>query len=62
MSDDELRRMQALNQQLLKALKDSDKLIEQLMPGVKHIALQDYAFLNDTLLANTAAIKAAEQL
>jgi mevalonate kinase len=57
----ELRRLIALNQQLLKALKDSDKLIEQLMPGVRYIALQDYAFLNDTLMANTAAIKAGEQ-
>jgi hypothetical protein len=57
----ELRRLSALNQQLLKAVKDSDKLIEQLMPGIKHIALQDYAFLNDTLMANTAAIKAGEQ-
>jgi hypothetical protein len=58
---EELRRLVALNQQLLKALKDSDKLIEQLMPGVRYIALQDYAFLNDTLMANTAAIKAGEQ-
>ena len=57
----ELRRLSALNQQLLKAVKDSDKLIEQLMPGIKHIALQDYAFLNDTLMANTAAIKSGEQ-
>ena len=58
----ELRRLSALNQQLLKAVKDSDKLIDQLMPGIKHIVLQDYAFLNDTLMANTAAIKAGEQL
>jgi hypothetical protein len=61
MSDAELHRLQAVNQQLLKALKDSDKLIEQLMPGVRHIVLQDYAFLNNTLMANTAAIKAGEQ-
>lgn len=58
----ELRSLHEVNQQLLKALKDSDKLIEQLMPGIKHICLQDYAFLNDTLLSNTKAIKAGEQL
>jgi hypothetical protein len=56
----ELRRLHGVNQQLLKAVKDSDKLIVQLMPGIKHIALQDYGFLNDTLIANTEAIKAGE--
>ena len=45
--------------ELLKALKNADKLISQLMPGIKHIALQDYAFLNNTLMANTAAIAKA---
>ena len=44
---------------LLEALKNADKLISQLMPGIKHIALQDYAFLNNTLMANTAAIAKA---
>jgi len=44
---------------LLEALKNADKLITQLMPGLKHIALQDYAFLNNTLMANTAAIAKA---
>jgi hypothetical protein len=45
--------------ELLEALKNADKLISQLMPGIKHIALQDYAFLNNTLMANTAAIAKA---
>ena len=44
---------------LLEALRNADKLITQLMPGVRHIALQDYGFLNDTLMANTAAIAKA---
>jgi hypothetical protein len=45
--------------ELLKALQNADKLICQLMPGLKHIALQDYGFLNETLMANTAAIAKA---
>jgi hypothetical protein len=45
--------------ELLEALRNADKLITQLLPGVKHIALQDYGFLNETLLANTAAIRKA---
>jgi hypothetical protein len=49
-----------LRDELLGALENADKLITQLMPGVKHIALQDYGFLNDTLLANTAAIRKAK--
>lgn len=44
---------------LLEALRNADKLITQLMPGVRHIVLQDYGFLNDTLMANTAAIAKA---
>lgn len=52
----ELRRLHEVNQELLQALKDSDALITQLMPGVKHIALQDYGFLNTTLINNTKAI------
>jgi hypothetical protein len=44
---------------LLQALRNADKLITQLLPGVKHIVLQDYAFLNDTLLANERAISKA---
>lgn len=45
--------------ELLAALQNADKLITQLLPGVKHIALQDYGFLNDTMLANRAAIAKA---
>ncbi len=56
----EAARVLELHSQLLIALKDSDKLISQLMPGVAHIALQDYAFLNNTLMANTSAINASE--
>ena len=69
----ELRRLHAANidcmnhfnalmeerNELLQALKDSDALITQLMPGVKHIALQDYGFLNTTLINNTKAINKA---
>jgi hypothetical protein len=56
----ELRRLHEVNQELLSALKDADALITQLMPGIKHIALQDYGFLNDTLINNRAAIAKAE--
>jgi hypothetical protein len=44
---------------MLEALKNADKLITQLMPGIKHIAIQDYGFLNNSLLAITAAIAKA---
>ena len=55
----ELRRLYEENQELLQALKDSDALITQLMPGVKHIALQDYGFLNTTLINNRKSIAKA---
>lgn len=55
----ELRRLHEVNQELLQALKDSDALISQLLPGVKHIALQDYGFLNTTLINNRTAIAKA---
>lgn len=45
---------------LLEALKNADRLITMLMPGIAYIVLQDYGFLNATLLANTAAIAKAE--
>lgn len=32
-------------------LHDCKQLIEDMMPGVQHIALRDYALLNDTLMA-----------
>lgn len=55
----ELRRLHEVNQELLGALKDSDALICQLLPAVKHIVLQDYGFLNTTLINNTKAIDKA---
>jgi hypothetical protein len=58
-SASELRRLHEVNRELLQALKDADALISQLMPGVKHIALQDYGFLNTTLINNTKAIAKA---
>ena len=36
--------------ELLDALKDAMKLIDVLFPGVKHLAIQDYAMLNDVPL------------
>lgn len=42
--------------QLLSALEDSLRLIEMLMPGVRHLAIQDYAFLNDAPIRARAAI------
>jgi len=44
-------------QQLIKVLEDSYKLIGDLMPGVKHIALQDYKALNDVQLELVATIR-----
>ena len=46
--------------QLLQALENADKLITQLMPGIKAIVLQDYGFLNETLLQITATIQKAK--
>ncbi len=45
--------------ELLEALKDAMSLIEALMPGVRHIPLQDYAALNNTPLKARAAIAKA---
>ena len=57
----ELRRLHEVNKQLLSALKDADALITQLiMPNIKDIVLQDYGFLNNTLLNNRAAIAKAQ--
>jgi hypothetical protein len=36
-------------------------LIEALMPGVRHIALRDYAALNDTPIEARAALSEAEE-
>lgn len=47
---------------LLSAAKAALKLIDAMMPGVRHIALQDYAALNETPLALRAAIAKAEGL
>jgi hypothetical protein len=46
--------------ELLAALENADKLITQLLPGVRHVALQNYAFLNDTLLTNSSVIAKAK--
>lgn len=48
-------------EQALEALENSDKLIDQLLPGVKHLALQDYAFLNTTLIRNKEAIASLKE-
>ena len=40
----------ALAPELLDALKDATKLIDILFPGVRHLAIQDYAMLNDVPL------------
>ena len=40
----------ALAPELLDALKDAMKLIDALFPGVRHLAIQDYAMLNDVPL------------
>lgn len=48
-------------EQALEALENSDKLIDQLMPGVKHLVLQDFAFLNTTLIRNKEAIASLKE-
>ena len=45
---------------LLKAAKLSFVLIEALMPGIEHIAVQDYRAVSETPLALRAAIDKAE--
>lgn len=45
---------------LLTAAQAAYKLIDALMPGVRHIALQDYRALNETPIALAKAIAKAE--
>ena len=47
---DEDEDLAALAPELLDALKDAMKLIDVLFPGVRHLAIQDYAMLNDVPL------------
>jgi hypothetical protein len=42
-------------------LRRALQLIDALMPGVRHIALQDYALLNDVPLEIKARLKALEK-
>lgn len=42
--------------ELVEAVQNANTLISQMMPGVAHIALQDYAFLNETCMQLTAVI------
>lgn len=45
--------------EMLSALINANKLLTLLLPGIKHLALQDYGFINDTLMQVTAAINKA---
>jgi hypothetical protein len=45
-----------LNREMALALTNCLSLIDDLMPGVRHIALQDYAKLNDVPLTAQAAL------
>ncbi len=45
---------------MLEALKLAGKLIDDLMPGIRHLALQDYRSVNETPLAMAAAIRKTE--
>lgn len=45
---------------LVTALKDMQKVYEMMMPGVAHIAIQDYELLNMAGVNATAAIAKAE--
>lgn len=47
---DEDEDLAALAPELLDALKDAMKIIDGLFPGVNHLAIQDYAMLNDVSL------------
>jgi hypothetical protein len=53
-------RLIAAAPELLEACKKQAALIEALMPGLKHIAVQDYALVNDAPMAAEAAIAKAE--
>ena len=45
--------------EMLSALVNANKLLTLLLPGIKHLALQDYGFLNDTLMQVATAINKA---
>ena len=45
--------------ELLLALQNANKLLTILMPGVAGLVIQDFAFVNNTLLQTTAAIHRA---
>lgn len=47
--------------ELLAALKMLLRATDQMLPGVKYIACQDYAILNDAPIAARAAIAKAEK-
>lgn len=40
----------------LQLLIDLDQVITELMPGIRMLTIQDYAHLNETLMALSAAI------
>ena len=52
-------RLIAAAPELLEALRDALNLIDDLMPGVRHIPLQDYAALNNTPIKARAVIAKA---
>jgi len=57
---DSIGHLAAAAPELLRALENADKLITFLLPGIKYIVLQDYGFLNNTLLDNRTAIAKAK--
>ncbi len=46
--------------ELLEALETLNKAYDQLMPGIKHISVPDYALLNDAPIKANAAIAKAK--
>lgn len=59
-NDCEITALREISTELLNALENADKLITLLMPGIKHIVLQDYGFLNQVCMDNRAVIAKAK--
>ena len=52
----EIVRRWNMHDDLVGALRDMQRVVDMLMPGVRHIAVQDYALLNDAPFRASALI------
>ena len=61
MEQDANAKVMAASKEMYTALKDCLAVIEELMPGVRGLAIQNYQRLNDAPIAGRAAIRKAEE-